>query len=113
MSLRSTKAKQPKSKVLEYTAFQPGLFTNYFSYPYLSAAHLSIPQLYMDFESRRFIVIGDGSDSIFTLTTVQDLAKVVAAAISYEGKWPRVGGIKADTISVKELIELGTKIRGA
>ena len=47
-----------------------------------------------------------------TLTTVQDLAKVVAAAIDYEGEWPEVGGIRGGQITISKLLELGGEIRG-
>ncbi|KAG9711425.1 NAD(P)-binding protein, partial [Aureobasidium melanogenum] len=53
-----------------------------------------------------------GSDSRITFTTVQDLAQVVARAIDYEHPWPVVGGISGVEMSLKQMIELGEKIRG-
>lgn len=98
-------------QVLEYSKFQPGLFTNYFSYPYSSAKYLDTPQLQIDFGNRRAIVLGDGASQV-TLTTIQDLAKVVAAAVDYEGEWPETGGIRGGQITVPNLIKLGEKLRG-
>jgi hypothetical protein len=49
---------------------------------------------------------------VITLTTVQDFAAVVARAIEYEGEWPVVSGISGTTLSVRELIALGEKLRG-
>ena len=91
--------------------FQPGLFTNYFSYPHPSTKHLNIAPLQIDIENRRAIVVGDG-EALLTLTTVQDLAKVVAAAVDYEGAWPEIGGIQGGKITKAKLLELGGKIRG-
>jgi hypothetical protein len=69
-------------------------------------------ELPFDFNNRRVISIDGGDDSALTLTTVQDVANVVAKAIDYEGEWPVIGGIRGTTISTKKLIALGEKIRG-
>lgn len=57
-------------------------------------------------------MIDGGEDDILTLTTSQDVAKVVALAIEHEGEWPLVSGIKGGEITVGQLIALGEKIRG-
>jgi len=98
-------------QVLEYCLFQPGLFTNYFSWPHVSTKYLSTPQLHIDFENRRAIVV-EGGDPQLTLTTVQDLAKVVAAAIDYEGEWPETGGVRGGQITIPKLLQLGAELRG-
>ena len=54
----------------------------------------------------------DESDNQVTLTTVQDLGRVVAAAIDFEGEWPETGGIRGGQIKLSELIKLGEKLRG-
>jgi hypothetical protein len=46
------------------------------------------------------------------MTTVKDLANVVARAIEYEGEWPVIGGIHGGTFRISEIIELGAKVRG-
>ncbi|KAF7166899.1 hypothetical protein CNMCM5623_000436 [Aspergillus felis] len=98
--------------VLEYTLFQPGLFINYLTIPFKSAAHLHQTELPFDFNNRR-VIVPENYDQIYvTLTTVQDLAQVVARAISFEGKWPVVGGVKGTDISLNQLISLGEKVRG-
>ncbi|CRG91333.1 hypothetical protein PISL3812_08381 [Talaromyces islandicus] len=99
-------------KVLEYSLFQPGLFVNYFTYPYNSATHIHPMELPFDFNNRRAILLDGGDDNALTLTTVQDLAIVVARAIDFQGEWPIIGGIKGTTTSIKKLIALGEKIRG-
>jgi hypothetical protein len=99
-------------KVIEYCLFQPGLFTNYFTAPYKSAEHLAPLNMMYDFQNRRAIMREGGDDDLITLTTVQDLAGVVARAVDYKGEWPVVGGIRGSRISIKELLALGEEIRG-
>jgi hypothetical protein len=66
----------------------------------------------IDFNKRRALTLDGGDDDRITLTTVQDLANVVALAVEYEGEWPVVGGIKGTEISIGELLTLGEKVRG-
>ncbi|EEU38228.1 uncharacterized protein NECHADRAFT_76991 [Fusarium vanettenii 77-13-4] len=100
-------------KVLEYCLFQPGIFTNYMTFPYNSSKHVDLFEVPINFNQRRAIVVEGGEDDLITVTTAQDLAKVVALAVEYEGEWPLVGGIQGANITVSELIKLGEKIRGA
>jgi len=65
-----------------------------------------------DFERRRALVPEGYEDARITLTTADDLSKVVALAMEYEGEWPLVSGIKGTELTVKEIIALGEKIRG-
>ncbi|KAI5460194.1 hypothetical protein BGZ63DRAFT_266333 [Mariannaea sp. PMI_226] len=99
-------------KVLEYTLFQPGLFLNYFTGPYKSTNHIHMLETPFDFNKRRALVVDGGDDDPITLTTVQDLANVVARAIDFEGEWPVVSGIQGAEMTVGQLIALGEKIRG-
>ncbi|KAL1631993.1 hypothetical protein SLS56_004038 [Neofusicoccum ribis] len=82
-------------EVIEYSLFQPGFFLNYLGYPHSSTKHFSMSPMYVDLENRRAIIVSDGNSPI-TVTTIQDMAGVVAEALDYE-----------------ELVELGTKIRGS
>ncbi|KAI0911430.1 hypothetical protein F4823DRAFT_560885 [Ustulina deusta] len=97
--------------VLEYTCFQPGLFLDYFTYPMQSAKHLKITQHYIDFDSRQAILIGDGEQPV-TFTLIDDLARVVAEAIDYEGVWPADGGVAGWQTTSAELVRLGERLRG-
>ena len=100
-------------QVLEYTLFQPGLFLNYLTAPHKSSQHVHLMELPIDFHNRRALVLDGGDKDLLTLTTVQDLANVVARAIDYEGEWPVVSGIRGADMSIGQLIALGEKIRGA
>ena len=46
------------------------------------------------------------------MTTIQDVAKVVAAAIDYEGKWPEIGGIAGSRMKPKDVVKLLEKYSG-
>jgi hypothetical protein len=102
----------PRPKILEYTLFQPGMFMNYLASPYKSTEHIHPLQSQIDFNNRRAITIDGGDEAVISLTTVHDLANVVARAIEYEGEWPVVGGIRGDDLTVGQLIAVGEKIRG-
>jgi len=84
---------------------------NYFTFPYRSCEYLKLRELQIDFQHCRAVVLGDGGDKI-GVTSVQDLAAVVAAAVEFEGVWPRIGGVRGELITIAELIALGEKIRG-
>jgi hypothetical protein len=99
-------------QVLEYTLFQPGTFTNYFTAPFKSSDNVQQVGLPWDFYHRRAILLEDSENDRISLTTSQDLANVVARAIEFEGEWPVVGGIRGSELSVKEIIALGEKVRG-
>ncbi|KAK4246744.1 NAD(P)-binding protein [Corynascus novoguineensis] len=99
-------------KILEYSLFQPGLFTDYLTYPYKSTKHIHPMQTPIDFGSRRMLMVEGSEDVPITLTTAADLANVVARAVEYEGEWPAVGGIKGDELTIREVIDLGKKVRG-
>jgi hypothetical protein len=105
----STETDEP-FQILEYCLFQPGFFTNYFGYPFHHKAFV-MSATYIDFENRRALLIDDGNYEI-TLTTVEDMAGVVAEALGYPGKWPIVGGISRSRMTMVELVQLGEEIRG-
>lgn len=100
-------------KVLEYCLFQPGLFTNYFAHPHQTAMHFRSFETHIDFEHRRALAVEGGDNDRVTLTTVQDMAQVVARAVEYEGGWPVNGGIKGTELPVKELLAIGERVRGS
>jgi hypothetical protein len=67
----------------------------------------------IDFQNRRAIVVdGRAESTIMTLTTVQDLAAVVARAVEHNGEWPKIGGISGNKITVSQILSIGQKIRG-
>lgn len=98
-------------QVLEYSLFHPGLFTNYFTYPFKSSKYFTLFELSINFHQRRALIREGGEGDIITLTTIQDLARVVALAVDYQGEWPVSGGMRGADISIAELIALGEKIR--
>ncbi|CAG9938621.1 unnamed protein product [Clonostachys rosea f. rosea IK726] len=99
-------------KVIEYSLFIPGLFTNYLTFPFRSSKHVELFEMPIDFYRRRILTLEGHEDDTITLTTTQDMAKVVARAVDYEGEWPVFGGIVGSNITISQLIALGEKIRG-
>ncbi|CAK1366037.1 uncharacterized protein RHO25_010810 [Cercospora beticola] len=102
-------------KRLSYTLFQPGLFPNYFLYPHKhsSSPHFNPFETHIDFANCRALVLSpDGENDRLTLTTLEDLVKVVVHAVDYGGEWPVTGGIKGTEISIGELIKIGERVRG-
>lgn len=97
---------------LEYTLFQPGLFLNYLAYPHKTSKHVDPLQTVFDFEKMRAMVVDGHEDSIITLTTVADIAAVVARAVEYQGTWPTTGGIRGNRVTFSQLLDIGRRIRG-
>lgn len=101
-----------KGDILEYTLFQPGLLLDYLAYPYKTAKHVDPLQTVFDFQNKRAILVDGHEGAIMTLTTVADLAAIVARAIDYEGTWPRDGGIRGNRVTFSQLLEIGQRVRG-
>ncbi|KAF4627982.1 hypothetical protein G7Y89_g10170 [Cudoniella acicularis] len=94
-------------KVLEYTLFQPGLFLDYLASPYKTAKYVTPLDTFIDFQNRRAIVVEGYEDAFMTLTTVQDIAGIVAQAVDYDGEWPKVGGIRGNRVTISQILEIG------
>lgn len=65
-----------------------------------------------DFQNRRAIVVEGHEEAVLTLTTVQDLARIVAEAVEYEGVWPVHGGIQGNRLTASEILSIGERVRG-
>lgn len=70
-------------------------------------------ELPFDFENRRALIIDGSGDEKISLITVDDFSNVIARAIDFAGEWPIIGGIRGTVVSIKQLISLGEKVRGA
>jgi hypothetical protein len=68
--------------------------------------------MFADFEYRRAIILEGSEDSPLTLTTVGDMAKVVALALDYRGRWPTTGGIRGTQTTISGFLRLAERIRG-
>ena len=84
---------------------------DYLATPYKTAKHLTPLNTMTDFQNCRAIVV-DSYDAIMTLTTIQDLAAVVARAVDLNSEWPVIGGIRGNRVAVSEILEIGEKVRG-
>ena len=100
-------------QVLEYTLFQPGLFLDYQAYPHQTAKHVLPLQTTFDFQNCRALVVeGYEDDTVMCMTLASDVAAVVARAVEYEGEWPVVGGIRGNRVTVRQMLEIGERVRG-
>jgi hypothetical protein len=77
----------------------------------MSAMHFRPFETHIDFNNCRALTLAGGEQDHITLTTVQDVASIVARAVEFEGEWPIVGGIRGTELSIGELIALGEKVR--
>lgn len=109
--VRSRQKLRVQPQLIEYCLFQPGLFVNYFASPYKTSQHLHPFQTHIDFDNRRAIVLFGSGNARLSLITVKDFCNILLKAIDHEGTWPVIGGISGDTITIKELLAVGGKIR--
>ncbi|TAQ86952.1 hypothetical protein B7494_g4724 [Chlorociboria aeruginascens] len=98
--------------VLEYTLFQPGLFLNYLASPHKTTKYVTPLDTFVDLQNWRAIVVDGHEDAFMSLTTVQDIAGVVARAVEYDGQWPVIGGIRGNRLTISQIIKNGEKVRG-
>ncbi|KAJ4248818.1 hypothetical protein NW762_012656 [Fusarium torreyae] len=100
-----------KSKVIEYTRFQPGGFMDYLCHPFKTSRYLTTTAVNVDFEKQHAIVVEGTLDDKIVYTCAEDIANVVTRAIEYEGEWPVIGGISGNRITIRELLQIGEDIR--
>lgn len=51
-------------------------------------------------------------NAVMTLTTVTDLAEIIALAVEDELPWPTVGGIQGNRLTFSEIVGIGERVRG-
>jgi hypothetical protein len=67
---------------------------------------------FFDLQNRRAIVVEGYDDAFMTLTSVHDIAEVVAQAVDHEDEWPKIGGIRGNRVTVSQILDIGEKVRG-
>ena len=82
------------------------------SFPYKSSKHLHQIEIPFDFNKRRALLIEGSDDNKVSWATVQDIAHVIARAIDYAGEWPVDGGVVGSSLTLRELLAIGEKVRG-
>ncbi|KAI0431239.1 hypothetical protein F5Y09DRAFT_305534 [Xylaria sp. FL1042] len=97
---------------IEYTLFQPGLFLDYLAFPHKTSKYVDPLQTVFDFRNGRALVVDGHEDAMMTFTTVADTAAVIAQAVSYGGIWPTTGGIRGNRVSISQILEIGSRVRG-
>ncbi|CAJ2513767.1 Uu.00g018860.m01.CDS01 [Anthostomella pinea] len=101
-----------EKKVIEYTKFQYGGYTNYLGYPHQTSKYITTFPVQFNFEKMHALLVEGSLDDQITFTTVDDVVNVIAGALEYEGEWPVVGGIRGSNVTVKQILEMGGRIRG-
>ena len=51
-------------------------------------------------------------DDEIVYTSAEDVANTVTLAVDYEGEWPTIGGITGDKVTIRQLLDIGEKLRG-
>lgn len=100
------------AQVLEYTLIQPGLFLDYLASPHKTAKYVTPLDTFIDFQNRRAIIVEGHEHAILTLTSVHDIATVIAEALDLDSEWPILGGIRGNRVTVSQIIVTGEKLRG-
>lgn len=96
---------------MEYCLFQPSIFLDYFAHPYPLSPGLITWPFFIDFDSRRAIILDEG-DQPLVLTAISDDSEILARALDDERPWPTVGGIRGCKTTMNKLLALGKEIRG-
>lgn len=98
-------------KKLEYCLFQPSIFMDYFAHPNPLSPNLITWPFFIDFETRRAIVLDDGNQPI-VVTAIANISDMLERALSDEREWPNVGGMRGASTTINELLALGKKLQG-
>lgn len=86
---------------------------DYLASPNKTAKYVTPLDTFIDFQNRRAIIVEGYEDAMMTYTSVKDIAGVVAASVELEdGKWPEIGGIRGNRITVSQLLEMAARVRG-
>jgi hypothetical protein len=85
---------------------------DYLASPHKTTKYVTPLDTFIDFQNRRAIVVEGHEDAVMTLTTVHDIAGVVARAVELESEWPKIGGIQGNSATISQVIKIGEKIRG-
>jgi uncharacterized protein YbjT (DUF2867 family) len=95
---------------IEYTLFEPGVFTNYLGDGTMGLGHLRPLKAVFDMENCKMTIPGDGSAEV-VMTRVEDVGRFVAASLDLE-TWPEVSQMRGDRKSLREILRLAEVVRG-
>ncbi|GKU07926.1 2-hydroxyisoflavone reductase [Fusarium langsethiae] len=101
-----------KEKVLEYCRFQPGVFMDYLCHPHQTSKHVLTTSVNINYEERSALVVEGTLDDKLVYTCLDDITNVVTSAVDYDGEWPVIGGISGDRVTMRQLLEIGERVRG-
>jgi hypothetical protein len=96
---------------LQYCLFQPSVFMDYFAHPQPLSPNLITWPFFVDFETRRAIVLDDG-DQPLVVIAISDISEVLARALDDDRPWPVIGGMRGCQTSINEILAIGKRLRG-
>jgi hypothetical protein len=85
---------------------------DYLASPHKTAKYVTPLDTFIDFQNRRAIVVEGHEDAVMALTTVRDIAGVVARAVELDGEWPKFGGIQGNRVTISQILKIGENARG-
>ena len=85
---------------------------DYLCHPHNTSKYLTTTTVNFDFDNKTARVIEGTLDDEIVYTSAEDVANIVTLAVDYEGKWPAIGGIVGDKVTIRQLLEIGGKLRG-
>jgi hypothetical protein len=92
--------------------FAPGIFLEYLGHPKKTANYIKPVAGVLSLENAYVIGLDSHLDDPITVTSVEDIAGIVAGAVDYPGKWPVMGGISGQRTSLREIHAIGEKVMG-
>ena len=95
---------------LEYTLFEPGVFTNYLGEGTEGLGHLHPLRFTFDVENCTMRIPGDGSGEL-VMTRVEDVGRFVAASLDLPS-WPEISQMRGDKKTLNEIVKLAEAVRG-
>jgi hypothetical protein len=85
---------------------------NYLGHPHQTANYITTIPMQIDVEKLHALLVHGFLDQHMTFTSVQDIGGVVARAVEYTGEWPVVGGVSGSRVTIRELLQMGERVRG-
>jgi len=85
---------------------------DYLCHPHRTSKYLTTTTANFDFENKTALVVEGTLDDEIVYTSAEDVANTVTLAVDYEGEWPNIGGITGDKVTIRQLLDIGEKLRG-
>jgi hypothetical protein len=85
---------------------------DYLGHPHKTSKYLTTTTANFDFENKTALVVEGTLDDEIVYTSAEDVANTVTLAVDYGSEWPTIGGIAGDKVTIRQLLDIGQKLRG-